>query len=63
MLIVWLTERGAPDRWGDLPEVLCGEQGDPGGEGPAEGGPAESGGEPRNAGLHQTAGTGSKRAL
>ena len=53
------TERGAPDRRGDLPEVLCGEQGDPGGEGPPEGGPAESGGEQGNTGLHQAAGAGS----
>lgn len=48
---VCLTEWGAPDRRGNLPEILCGEQRDSCREVSTQGDPAESGGKQRNSGL------------
>lgn len=53
-----VTEWSAPNRRGNLPKVLCGEQRDPSGEVPPKGDPTESGGEQRNTSVCPTPRTG-----
>lgn len=55
-----MTEWSAPDRRGNLPKILCGEQRNSSGEVSPEGDPTESGGEQRNTSLCSTTRTGDK---